>query len=201
MKKFHRHRPVARPSDKRTDTQINSMQQEIERVETPEGAQAKVNMHASDKNNPHGVTAPQTGAYTQEQVDAILAAELEDYYSQAEVDSILAGYYTEAEVDSILAGYYTEEEVDSILGGYYTEVEVDSILEGYYTEAEVDSILEGYYTEAEVDQAIADATRQGGTTGDRPSEPEDYEMYFDTDLGHPIWYNGTEWVDAEGVIA
>jgi len=162
MKKFHRHRPVARPSDKRTDTQINSMQQEIERVETPEGAQAKVNMHASDKNNPHGVTAPQTGAYTQEQVDAILAAELEDYYSQAEVDSILAGYYTEAEVDSI---------------------------------------LEGYYTQAEVDQAIADATRQGGTTGDRPSEPEDYEMYFDTDLGHPIWYNGTEWVDAEGVIA
>ena len=40
----------------------------------------------------------------------------------------------------------------------------------------------------------------GGSTADRPSSPIDYMMYFDTDLGQPIWYNGTEWVDATGTI-
>lgn len=40
--------------------------------------------------------------------------------------------------------------------------------------------------------------RQGGATEDRPETPEDFEFYFDTDLGKPIWYSGTEWVDATG---
>jgi len=40
--------------------------------------------------------------------------------------------------------------------------------------------------------------KNGGPTEERPDSPEDYEFYFDTDLGQPIWYNGTEWVDYEG---
>lgn len=50
-------------------------------------------------------------------------------------------------------------------------------------------------------QAGADARyvkRQGGETAGRPIAPELYEMYFDTDLGLPIWYDGTNWVDATG---
>lgn len=40
--------------------------------------------------------------------------------------------------------------------------------------------------------------RQGGTTDNRPQSPSDYECYFDTDLGQPIWYSGTSWVDSSG---
>ena len=38
-----------------------------------------------------------------------------------------------------------------------------------------------------------------GPTSDRPnySEPSGV-AYFDTDLGKPVWYNGDEWVDADG---
>lgn len=40
-----------------------------------------------------------------------------------------------------------------------------------------------------------------GTTAERPAVGEGDEgtfTYFDTDLGKPIWHNGTEWVDATG---
>lgn len=40
--------------------------------------------------------------------------------------------------------------------------------------------------------------RQGGETAARPLSPLTYEMYFDTDLGLPIWYDGADWVDATG---
>jgi len=40
--------------------------------------------------------------------------------------------------------------------------------------------------------------RQGGDTASRPENPLTYEMYFDTDLGLPIWHDGTNWVDATG---
>ena len=39
---------------------------------------------------------------------------------------------------------------------------------------------------------------QGGDTASRPSSPKDYQFYFDTDLGHPIWWDGSNWVDAQG---
>lgn len=42
--------------------------------------------------------------------------------------------------------------------------------------------------------------QQGGTTDDRPSDPSSYEFYFDTDLDKPIWYNGSDWVDATGAV-
>lgn len=43
--------------------------------------------------------------------------------------------------------------------------------------------------------------RQGGETAGRPSGPVDYEMYFDTDLGLPVWWTGSDWVDATGASA
>ena len=41
----------------------------------------------------------------------------------------------------------------------------------------------------------------GGDAAGRPSSPLDYEMYFDTTLGYPIWYDGSGWVDATGASA
>lgn len=40
----------------------------------------------------------------------------------------------------------------------------------------------------------------GGSTGNRPESPVTGQMYFDTTLNKPIWYNGYNWVDAAGNI-
>ncbi len=38
-----------------------------------------------------------------------------------------------------------------------------------------------------------------GTTAERPVNGIDVgHYYFDTDLGIPIWYNGSAWIDATG---
>ena len=40
---------------------------------------------------------------------------------------------------------------------------------------------------------------QSGVTGDRPtSDLWVGRQYFDTTLGFPVWYDGTNWVDATG---
>jgi len=39
---------------------------------------------------------------------------------------------------------------------------------------------------------------QAGATASRPASPATGEMYFDTTLGKPIWYDGSNWVDATG---
>ena len=40
---------------------------------------------------------------------------------------------------------------------------------------------------------------ENGVTGSRPVSPVTGQRYFDTTLGQPIWYDGTNWVDAQGV--
>lgn len=39
---------------------------------------------------------------------------------------------------------------------------------------------------------------ESDTTANRPSGPAVGQRYFDTDLGQPIWYDGSNWVDAQG---
>jgi hypothetical protein len=40
-----------------------------------------------------------------------------------------------------------------------------------------------------------------GATANRPTERlEVGQYYFDTTLGIPIWYDGTNWVDATGTV-
>lgn len=44
--------------------------------------------------------------------------------------------------------------------------------------------------------------RASGTTAQRPTKNLYVGLvYFDTTLGLPIWYDGTEWVDATGTSA
>lgn len=40
-----------------------------------------------------------------------------------------------------------------------------------------------------------------GATGSRPITPGTGQRYFDTTLGKPVWYDGTNWVDATGTIS
>ena len=49
---------------------------------------------------------------------------------------------------------------------------------------------------------VAISTPQNGATADRPTQNLQVgQFYFDTTLGIPIWYNGTDWVDATGTVA
>jgi hypothetical protein len=42
---------------------------------------------------------------------------------------------------------------------------------------------------------------QNGATTSRPTSfLQVGQFYFDTTLGYPIWYNGTNWVDATGTV-
>ncbi len=39
-----------------------------------------------------------------------------------------------------------------------------------------------------------------GATVDRPADPRVGLYYFDTDLNVPVWFNGTNWTNANGVV-
>jgi hypothetical protein len=45
-------------------------------------------------------------------------------------------------------------------------------------------------------ERLYDLTALRGDTASRPTENQ--HQYFDTDLGLPIWWNETDWVDATG---
>ena len=47
---------------------------------------------------------------------------------------------------------------------------------------------------------LTDATIPSGPTADRPTSQQGVIQYFDTDLNKPIWFNGTDWVDAQGTV-
>ena len=45
------------------------------------------------------------------------------------------------------------------------------------------------------------STPEYGATADRPVvELQIGQQYFDTTLGYPVWYNGTDWVDSSGTV-
>lgn len=53
--------------------------------------------------------------------------------------------------------------------------------------------------EQDVDVAgyeVANVVWDSGSS--RPSSPVVGQRFFDTSLGQPIWFNGTDWVDAQG---
>jgi hypothetical protein len=48
---------------------------------------------------------------------------------------------------------------------------------------------------------VAISTPQNGITADRPTQSLQVgQFYFDTTLGYPIWYDGTDWVDSSGTV-
>ena len=59
--------------------------------------------------------------------------------------------------------------------------------------------------EADIDTAegIIEVAGLGskGLTAERPADQVSGCMYFDTTLGQPIWYDGSDWVDATGTAA
>lgn len=47
-------------------------------------------------------------------------------------------------------------------------------------------------------ERLYDLTALRGDTASRPTE--NLHQYFDTDLGIPIWWNGTNWINASNTI-
>ncbi|QPX71660.1 hypothetical protein [Bacillus phage SP8] len=47
---------------------------------------------------------------------------------------------------------------------------------------------------------LMDHLTKVGTRAERPSNPAIGMMYFDTNLGLPIWWNGTAWINATGAL-
>jgi hypothetical protein len=45
---------------------------------------------------------------------------------------------------------------------------------------------------------IREYVYRAGATADRPASPVTGQMFFDTTLGTPIWWNGSNWIDASG---
>jgi len=41
---------------------------------------------------------------------------------------------------------------------------------------------------------------ESGDTSNRPNSPVVGQRFFDSDLGQPIWYDGSDWVDAQGSV-
>jgi len=46
--------------------------------------------------------------------------------------------------------------------------------------------------------ALSSFLTQVDTTAKRPAKPALGQMYYDTTLGKPIWWNGSVWKDAGG---
>lgn len=42
--------------------------------------------------------------------------------------------------------------------------------------------------------------RPVGTTAQRPSDAQAGDTFLDTTLGQPIWFDGTNWIDATGAV-
>lgn len=51
---------------------------------------------------------------------------------------------------------------------------------------------------AELETKIQQLTVKSGATSDRPAAPVAGQMYYDTDLNAPVFYNGTEWKSMVG---
>lgn len=49
--------------------------------------------------------------------------------------------------------------------------------------------------------ALQAVVNPAGATATRPTSPPVGLPYFDTDLGRPVWFSGTGWVDATGGAA
>ena len=51
------------------------------------------------------------------------------------------------------------------------------------------------------DKAKLDSLLLSGNTAGRPVAAPTGTMYFDTDLGLPVWWTGATWVSAAGLVA
>jgi len=70
----------------------------------------------------------------------------------------------------------------------------DMFIATYASTTKNDSTVSG----ATVKDALDEVAHPSGATGLRPSTPSTGQYFFDTTLGIPVWYNGSNWVSCSG---
>ena len=70
---------------------------------------------------------------------------LNDYFTEKELQEYLEGYYTGEEVQAILADYATKTDLED----YYSIDQIDNLLTSYYTSEKINELLEGYVLKEE----------------------------------------------------
>jgi hypothetical protein len=67
------------------------------------------------------------------------------------------------------------------------------------TSSFVGRVLDSHVSQGAILVTRIPTTAPDGTTAERPTTVALGYMFFDTTLGHPVWWDGTNWVDATGV--
>ena len=74
---------------------------------------------------------------------------LDDYFTESELETYLEGYYTEDEIKAILADFAKTADLELEFAKYYSIEEIDNKLTTYYTSEKVDELLEDYVLKEE----------------------------------------------------
>jgi len=97
-------------------------------------------------------------------------------------------------ITEIRLGHSTQKGSTLTLNGEYSKI--------YYNECGIpiqSSII--LQNSASITQLIAvNPICLNGITGDRPPTPYIGQIYFDTTITRPIWWNGVNWINASGVV-
>lgn len=80
---------------------------------------------------------------------------LDDYFTESELETYLEGYYTEDEIKAILADYAKTAELEVEFEKYYSIEQIDNKLSTYYTSEKVNELL-GNYVLAETGKSLVE---------------------------------------------
>lgn len=83
-----------------------------------------------------------------------------------------------------------------IIYGYPIEVNLESRCDFIPLNEAILNAQQATHMAVEAARAIG----MHGTSAQRPSSPSTGMIYFDETLGKPIWWNGSDWVDATGTV-
>ena len=75
--------------------------------------------------------------------------DLDDYFTESDLETYLEGYYTEAEIQTILADFAKTADLEVEFAKYYSIEEIDNKLTSYYTSEKINELLEGYVLKEE----------------------------------------------------
>lgn len=82
---------------------------------------------------------------------------LDDYFTESELETYLEGYYTEDEIKAILADYAKTAELEVEFEKYYSIEQIDNKLSTYYTSEKINELL-GNYVLAETGKSLVEDT-------------------------------------------
>lgn len=109
---------------------------------------------------------------------------LENYMTKEQVD-LVVNNLLENRLDGLQLKQVTSEE--------YNDIEQEDGTLYVITDA-IDIDMNVYLTKENLEERISEPA----TSDNRPASPALGQCYFDTTLGKPIWFDGTNWVDALG---